>query len=63
MSSVAPVTDRLNIPWVAGAASAAGRRRLFLSPVGLVLLGVILFAVSFALFDWLAELLWFQALG
>jgi uncharacterized protein len=63
VSSVAPVTDRLKIPWVVGAASAAGRRRLFLSPVGLVLLGAILFAVSSALFDWLAELLWFQALG
>jgi uncharacterized membrane protein (UPF0182 family) len=57
------VTDRLNIPWVVGAASAAGRRHLFLSPVGLVLLGALLFAFSFALFDWLAELLWFRALG
>jgi len=31
------VTDRLKIPWAVGAASAGGWRRLFLSPVGLVL--------------------------
>ena len=31
--------------------------------MGLALLGVILFAVFFELFDWLAELLWFRALG
>jgi len=57
------VTDRLKIPWAVGAASSGGWRRLFLPPVGLVLLGATLFAASFALFDWLAELLWFQALG
>ncbi len=34
-----------------------------MSPVSLALLGVSLFAILFQLFDWLAELLWFRALG
>jgi uncharacterized membrane protein (UPF0182 family) len=56
------MTDRLKTPW-GGAPSAGASRRMFLSPAGLLLLGVILFAVVFQLFDWLAALLWFQALG
>ena len=55
--------DRLKMPWGVGPPSAGASRRMFLSPVGLVLLGVILCGVFFQLFDWLAELLWFQALG
>jgi len=57
------VTDRLKIPWAGGAPSTSPSRRLFLSPVGLALLGGILLVVFFSLVDWAAELLWFRALG
>jgi uncharacterized membrane protein (UPF0182 family) len=60
---VAVVTDRLKIPWAINAPSTSVSRRVLLSPLGLVLLGATLFAVFFELFDWLAELLWFRALG
>ena len=36
---------------------------MFLSPVGLALLGGTLLVVLFKLLDWTAELLWFRALG
>jgi len=36
---------------------------LFLSPVGLALLGGTLLAVSLKLVDWTAELLWFRTFG
>ncbi len=55
------MTDMLKMPRGHGAPSAA--RRMLLFPVELVLLGVIFFGVSFQLFDWLAEFLWYQALG
>jgi uncharacterized protein len=57
------VTDRLKIPWALGPSSTNPSRRVFLSPAGLVLLGGILFALVFELFNWMAELLWFRALG
>jgi uncharacterized membrane protein (UPF0182 family) len=57
------VTDRLNIPWAAGAPLTSPSRRLFLSPAGLALLGGTLLAVFLKLVDWTAELLWFRALG
>jgi uncharacterized membrane protein (UPF0182 family) len=57
------MTDRLKMLWGGGAPSAGVSRRMLLSPVTLVLLGVFLFGVLFQLFDWLAQLLWFQALG
>jgi uncharacterized membrane protein (UPF0182 family) len=57
------VTDRLKIPWAAGAPLTSPSRRLFLSPVGLALLGGTLLAVFLKLVDWTAELLWFRALG
>src|SRR6476659_1589070 len=63
MSSVANVTHRLNIPWAAGAPLTSPSRRLFLSPVGLALLGGTLLVVLLMLVDWTAELLWFRALG
>jgi uncharacterized protein len=56
------VTDRLKIPWAAAPLTTPSRR-LFLSPVGLALLGGALLAVLFKLVDWTAELLWFRALG
>ena len=40
------MTDRLKIPWAAGAPLTSPSRRLFLSPVGLALLGGTLLAVS-----------------
>ena len=57
------MTDRLKIPWAAGAPSTSPSRRLFVSPVGLALLGGTLLAVCLKLVDWTAELLWFRALG
>ena len=57
------MTDRLKIPWAAGAPLTSPSRRVFLSPVGLALLGGILLAVLLKLLDWTAELLWFRALG
>jgi hypothetical protein len=57
------VTDRLKIPWAAGAPLTSPSRRLFLSPVGLALLGGTLLAVSLKLVDWTAELLWFRTFG
>ena len=57
------MTDRLNIPWAAGAPLTSPSRRLFLSPVGLALLGGTLLVVLLILVDWTAELLWFRALG
>ena len=63
MSSVALVTDRLKIPWAVGAPLTSPSRRLFLSPVGLALLGGTLLVVLLKLVDWTAELLWFRALG
>ena len=56
------MTDKLKIPWAVGAALTSPSRRVFLSPVGLALLGVLL-VVLFKLLDWMAELLWFRALG
>ena len=63
MTSVRSVIDRLNIPWAAGAFLTSPSRRLFLSPVGLALLGGTLLVVLLMLVDWTAELLWFRALG
>jgi uncharacterized protein len=57
------VTDRLKLPWAVGAPLTSTSRRLFLSPVGLAVLGGALLAVLFKLLDWTAELLWFRALG
>jgi uncharacterized protein len=57
------VNDRLKIPWAAGGPLTSPSRRLFLSRVGLALLGGILLVVLFKLLDWTAELLWFRALG
>ena len=57
------MTDRLNIPWAAGAPLTSPSRRLLLSPVGLALLGGTLLVVLLFLVDWTAELLWFSALG
>ena len=57
------MTDRLKIPWAVGAPLTSTSRRLFLSPVGLALLGGTLLVVVFKLVDWTAELLWFRALG
>ena len=57
------MTDRLKIPWAVGAPLTSPSRRLFLSPVGLALLGGTLLVVVFKLVDWTAELLWFRALG
>ena len=57
------MTDRLNIPWAAGAPLTSPSRRLSLSPVGLALLGGTLLVVLLILVDWTAELLWFRALG
>ena len=57
------MTDRLNIPWAVGAPLTSPSRRLFLSPVGLALLGGTLLVVLLMLVDWTAELLWFRALG
>ena len=57
------MTDRLKIPWAVGAPLTSPSRRLFLSPVGLALLGGTLLVVLFILADWTAELLWFRALG
>ena len=56
------MTDKLKIPWAVGAALTSPSRRVFLSPVGLALLGELL-VVLFKLLDWMAELLWFRALG
>ncbi len=56
------MTDRLKISWTGGPSASPGRR-LFGSPVGLALVGVILVVVLFNLIDWAAELLWFRALG
>jgi uncharacterized membrane protein (UPF0182 family) len=56
------MTDKLKIPWAVGAALTSPSRRVFLSPVGLALLGGLL-VVLFKLLDWMAELLWFRALG
>jgi uncharacterized membrane protein (UPF0182 family) len=57
------VTDRLKIPWAVDAPLTSPLRRLFLSPVGLALLGGIFLVVLFILADWTAELLWLRALG
>jgi uncharacterized protein len=57
------MTDRLKIPWAVGAPLTSPSRRLFLSPVGLALLGGTLLVVLLKLVDWTAELLWFRALG
>ena len=57
------MTDRLKIPWAVGAPLTGPSRRLFLSPLGLALLGGILLVVLFKFLDWTAELLWFRALG
>ena len=57
------MTDRLKLPWAVGPPLTSPSRRLFLSPVGLALLGGILLVVLFKLLDWTAELLWFRALG
>src|SRR5262249_37331379 len=51
------------INWAVGAGSTSPARRLFLSLVGLGLLGGSLFVVWLTLVDWTAELLWFRALG
>ena len=63
MSSVVLVTDRLKIPWAIGAPLTSPWRRLFVSPVSLALLGGFLLIVLLTLVDWIAELLWFRALG
>src|SRR5262245_56403393 len=57
------VTDRLRIPWANGAPLTSPWRRLFVSPVSLALLGGFLFIVLLTLVEWIAELLWFRALG
>ncbi len=57
------MTDRLKLPWTIGARLTSPSRRLFLSPVGLALLGVTLLVFLLILVDWTAELLWFRALG
>src|SRR5262245_66623720 len=57
------VTDRLKIPWANGAPLTSPWRRLFVSPVSLALLGGFLLVVLLTLVDWIAELLWFNALG
>lgn len=57
------MTDRLKLPWAAGAPATKPSRRLFLFPGGLALLGGSLLVVVFKLVDWTAELLWFRALG
>ena len=57
------MTDRPKINWAVGAGSTSSARRLFLSPVGLGLLGGSLLVVWLTLVDWTAELLWFRALG
>ena len=57
------MTDRLKVPWAAGALLTSSSRCLFLSPVGLALLGGTLLVVLLILVDWTAELLWFRALG
>ena len=57
------MTDRLKLPWAIGAPLTSPSRRLFLSPVGLALLGVTLLVFLLILVDWTAELLWFRALG
>jgi uncharacterized protein len=57
------VTDRPKINWAVGAGLTSPARRLFLSPVGLGLLGGSLLVVWLTLVDWTAELLWFRALG
>ena len=56
------MSDWLKIPW-AGASLTSPSRRVLLSPVGLAVLGGGLVAIFFALFDWMAELLWFRAIG
>ena len=57
------MTDRQKIPWAAGAPLTSPSRCLFLSPVGLALLGGTVLVVLLILVDWTAELLWFRALG
>ena len=57
------MTDRLKLPWAIGAPLTSPSRRLFLSPVGLALLGGTLLVFLLILVDWTAELLWFRALG
>jgi uncharacterized membrane protein (UPF0182 family) len=56
------MTDRLKISWAGGAPSTSPLRRLFLSPAGFALLGILL-VVLINLVGWAAELLWFRALG
>ena len=56
------MSDWLKIPW-AGASLTSPSRRVLLSPVCLAVLGGGLVAIFFALFDWMAELLWFRAIG
>ena len=56
------MSDWLKIPW-AGASLTSPSRRVLLSPVGLAVLGGASSLSFSALFDWMAELLLFRAIG